>query len=162
MESNLPCANASGCSGSSNSVSASLVRSWPEQIRRGRSRIKKTPQAEGGRYGGSVGSGRSALSAARIALPHVDSAGDQRSHCVSSSHAKERRLLCCRASAGRHVYLPPGNGKVQRRDLLAVSEIVLGSQLRSRPPRSGHQRQRSVPSLQTRSEVGATSRLLNS
>lgn len=40
-----------------------------------------------------MGLGRSALSAARIALPYVGSARDQGSHCVSSSDAEERRLL---------------------------------------------------------------------
>jgi len=46
---------------------------------------KKTPQADAGRHGGPVGFGRSALSAARIALPDVGSAGDQGSRRVSSS-----------------------------------------------------------------------------
>ena len=85
---------------------------------------KKTPQTDGGRYGGLVGSGRSALSAARIALPHVGSAGNQGSHCVPSSDAQERRLLCCRTSAGRQVSLPPRDGKIQRRDLLGFPESV--------------------------------------
>src|SRR5436190_18938823 len=48
---------------------------------------KKTEQADGGRCGGPLGTGRSALSAAGITLPHVDSAGDQESHRVSSSDA---------------------------------------------------------------------------
>src|SRR5260370_41613959 len=76
MESNWECANASGCSGSWSSVSASLVRSWPEQIRCGRRSIKKTPKTDGGRYGGPVGSGRSPLSAARI-QGNIDGGDDE-------------------------------------------------------------------------------------
>ena len=40
-------------------------------------------------------------------MPHVGSAGDQGSHCVSSSDAQERGLPCRRASAGRPVSIPP-------------------------------------------------------
>src|SRR4029078_5980865 len=60
---------------------------------------KKTPKTDGERHGGSVGTGRSPLSAARFAMPYVGSAGDKRPRCVSSSDAQERRLLCCRAFA---------------------------------------------------------------
>jgi hypothetical protein len=61
---------------------------------------KKTPPTDGVPERGSLGFRRSALSAARIALPHVGSAGDQGSHGVSSSDAEERGLFCRRAFAG--------------------------------------------------------------
>src|SRR5438876_6647506 len=51
---------------------------------------KKTPPTDGGREGGSLGFGPSALAAARIALSHVGSAGDQGSRRISSSDAEER------------------------------------------------------------------------
>jgi len=134
MESNWACANASGCSGSSRSVSASPGRSWPEPIQRGRKGIKKAPRADGGRHRGPVGSGPSALSAGRIALPHVGPAGDQGSRGVSSSNAKERRLFRCRALARRRNFVPPRDRKIQRRDHLGVSPSVF-RQARAVPDR---------------------------
>src|SRR5258708_28864369 len=149
MESNWACANANGCSGSSSSVSASLVRFWPEQTQRVRRRIKKTPQTDGRRYGGPLGSGRSALSAARIALSHVGSAGDQGPGGVPSSDAKERRLFCRGAIAGRQICISPRDRDLQRPDLLGIPQSLSASQCCYSPARSCHQRQHTISSLQT-------------
>src|SRR5450631_2391070 len=114
---------------------------------------KKTTQADGRCHRGPMGTGRSALSAARIALPYVDSARTERPGRVSSSNTQECRLFCRRASAGRQVSLSARDRKIQWGDFLGVPKSVPRSQRRSWPPRHGHQRQRTIPSLQTPSGV---------
>src|SRR5229473_676674 len=85
---------------------------------------KKTPQADEGQHCGPVGFGRSALSAAGIALPDVDSKGDQGPYRVSSSNAQERRLFRCGSIAGRQVSVSTRDRTLQRGILLVLPHIV--------------------------------------
>ena len=154
MESNWACANASGCSGSSRSVSASPGRSWPEPIQRGRKGIKKAPRADGERHRGPVGSGPSATFSSqdraaacrsrwRPRIPWCIIIQRERASAISLPCACATAKFCSAARPEDSTERPSGS----------FSKCVSASPCRSRPPRSGHQRQRTISSLQTPSGV---------
>src|SRR5215471_17698921 len=124
MESNSACANASGCSDSSSSASASHGRFWPSPIPGDRRSIKKTSKNDEGRLLRPLGSGRSPLSAAGVALSHVGAARNQRPCGLPSPHTQERRLLRSHAPTRRPVLVSARNRAVQRRELLGISQSL--------------------------------------
>ena len=122
---------------------------WRVRTRRGRRFIKKTPQADGRRRRGPLGTGRSALSAARIPVPDVGSAGNQGLGCLSSSDAQEHGLLCRRAVAGWPIADSARDWPIQRGILLGVPPSIPGGQSGRGSPRCGDQRQRAIPPVET-------------
>src|SRR5260370_25426113 len=88
-----------------------------------------------------LGSGRSALSTARIAVSYVGPSRDQRPCGLSSPHTQERRILRCCALARRQVPVSSPERKIQRRELLGIPHGVSSAHPSRRPPRGGHQRQ---------------------
>ena len=87
-------------------------------IPNGRRRIKKTPSADGGRRGGSVGHRRSPFSAAWLPLPDVGAAGDQGPDLAAPPDAAQRGILRRGAIAGREICLLPRDRPIQRGDFL--------------------------------------------
>ena len=109
----------------------SIAQADPEQQKA----HKETPGIDGRSIRGSLGHRRSALPAAWIAVPNVDSSGGQRSGAPSRSYAAQRWILCGSAVAGWEVSILPGNKQVQRRDLLYVYEEPSPDQHPHRSPR---------------------------
>ncbi|MGC4052830.1 MAG: transposase [Paludibaculum sp.] len=73
--------------------------------------LKKTPNPDGRSGNGVVGPGRGAFSAARLALPDVDSAGGQGPGLAPLSDPETDRLLWRSSSLRRPTPLPPGTGR---------------------------------------------------
>jgi hypothetical protein len=89
-------ASASVCSVSSASACASHDPRWPRSIRPCKKHIRKNPSLDAGRQRRSLGHRRGALSAAWLALPHVDPARNQGPCPPARPHPQE-----CGAFRGR-------------------------------------------------------------
>jgi transposase len=97
----------------------------------GRRRIKKTPSADGGSYRRSVGYGRGALPATWLALPDVDSTGNQGPCSAARSHAAQRGILWRSAASGREVFLPPRDRQIQWPHVLRLHENLRRTSIRT-------------------------------
>ncbi len=106
-------ASASGCSVNWASGCANHAPLWPMLIPRHRKPIKKTASLEAGRERRSLGDRRSALSAAWLALPHVDPARNQGPGPAARPHPQECGVFRSRALAGWALCVPSGNRQIQ-------------------------------------------------
>lgn len=84
---------------------------------------KKTPGDGGRSWGGTLGSGRSPLPAARIQMPNVGSSGGARSGFTASPYPQAGRLLRRRPPVGWQIPLPVGGRTVQCSNVLGVIEV---------------------------------------
>src|SRR5258708_29158868 len=151
-------ASASGCSVNWASGCANHAPLWPMLIPRHRKHIKKTPSLDAGRERRSVGDRRSALSAAWLALPHVDPARNQGPGPAARPHPQECRVFRSRALAGWALCVPSGNRQIQWAQLPSVPPATPLRQPRNRETGCGHHRQCPLSPLPPAPTVAGTTR----